>query len=418
MRITVALVAIAFMCCARNDKHILLEIVGLNKEDPNNFSLQVVKSDFKKDPFSKNTQDFELISKVDIHLNEIGATAINCDSFAELRTKLQKSFGEQKADLLLTKSQGVYRGTTFESTLALSAYYHLMEINKFARALGLLDDIQAGPLRVGLYGDIYSDDLSDFPFPSSDNALYVGSMDTMVFLPVGENEGLPVSMHEGVLAHEYHHRIFFYKVWVNNGDKRSWERYKDRYRIDRNPFITRSERLLSATDEGLADIFAIAYTGLSNYLCLSLTSEKGDEICRQRDVHGSFAQVASYDLLASSNAAKKKALGDCQQDSHNFMNPSYNYYCLATVIAKVLYEASNRDQEILREFTLPAINRSLSAIGEALSLGGDYDVDIFFEALAKESRVKNSDFHRRLCQQLLLRFSSLSLSGRIPSCKF
>lgn len=402
--------------CARLEAPLLLEIVGLDKENPTNYSLQIVKADPKDNPLLGRRNKVDLFSKISIHLNEIAINARTSSSFAELKNTLRQIFGGRPADLLFTESKGVYRGTNFESMLGLSAYYHLVEIGKFADALNLFDDFAAGPLRVSLYGDIYALASSDYPFPSNDNALYVGSVDTLVLLPLGENDGLPVPMHEGVLAHEFHHRIFFYEVWINKEDPRNWQRYQHRYAVDRDQYMTRSERLVAATDEGLADIFAVAYTGLPNYLCLSLTTKKGDEICSQRDLNGHYAEIATYDLLASSKAKHKKSLGTCQADSKNFQSSTYNYYCLATVIAKTLYEISDKEINKLKTQTLPAVNRSLPSIAEVLAQGLEYDVDIFFEALAKEMRTIDESAHKKLCQQLKKRFSSLIDRGKIPSC--
>lgn len=416
MRALIFLVMVAFLACAKNDGPIFTEVVALDPSNPINFALTIVKADPLNNIFSSPSDEIELSSLVKVRLSEIALSAQTSNSFAENRAKLRERFGGEPADLLYTKSDGVYRGATYESILGLSAYYHLVEIVKFAKKLSLLDDITLGPLRVSLLGEIYANKESLYPFPTNDNALYIGSADLMMLLPIGENDGLPVPMHEGVLAHELHHRIFFYRVWVNNENKESWQRYKARYQRKRDDQMTRSDRLLAATDEALADIFAIAYTGLANYLCLSLTTVNGDEVCKQRDLKGEFAQKATYDILAGKRAVKELR-GSCAVNSMNFTSQNFNYYCLATVIAKAIFEASNQDGEILRASAIPAISRSLQEIAQFLAQGKDYDLEAFWEAFAKESKIIDEDFHRRLCEQLATRFSSLISKGKVLSCK-
>ncbi|HXW60818.1 MAG TPA: hypothetical protein VEK06_04685 [Myxococcota bacterium] len=402
--------------CARDAEKILMEVVALNKNNPINFSLQVVEADPKDNPFSKDSDALELCSMMEVRLADISEVAKVSASFSELRSKLRERFGGKPTSLLVSKSDGIYRGSTYESILGLSAYYHLIEIMKFARKNELLKGLALEPLKVSLYGEIYATSLSDFPYPASDNALYIGSVDTLMLLPVGDNDGLPVPMHEGVLAHEFHHRIFFYKVFIHDEDKKSWARYKMRYEPKQNELHSRSERLLAATDEALADIFAVVYTKLPNYLCLSLTTTKGEEVCKQRDLNGDYAKNATYDVLAGRHVYLG-SLGSCGINSKNFTSANFNYYCLATVIAKALYESVGGNLRELENLMLPAINRSLITIAKTLAKGADYDIDIFFAALAEDVKSIDADLHHRLCEQLKIRFSSLVKKGRIPSCE-
>lgn len=404
------------LCCSPRRGPLLMEVVALDKENPLNFSLQVVEADPLNNPFSSESDTIELCSMMDVRLSDIAKVAEKAASFSELRSMLRGRFGGKPTELLVSSSNGILRGSSYESILGLSAYYHLIEISKFAKRAGLLEGFKAAPLKVSLYGSIFAHEDSDFPFPANDNALYIGSVDTMMLLPVGENEGLPVPMHEGVLAHEFHHRIFFYKVWINDGEKKSWQRYQARYNPHRSAEMTRSERLLAATDEALADIFAVVYTHLPNYLCLSLTTKKGEEVCEQRDLEGSFAHKATYDKLAG-RQGNQRALGSCGISSRNFTSPTFNYYCLATVIAKTLYDAAKGDIEIITHSFLPAVNRSLDTIARTLALGLEYDLDIFLEALAGELQSGDPTLQQQLCEQIKLRFSSLYEKSRIPSCE-
>lgn len=412
---SLALMGVFIFGCRNHDEQIFLEVVGLDKTSIGNYALQIVRADPNDNPIANKGSDLDLNSDVKIFLDEIPKVAKKTYSFRKLKDNLDQQFGGKPVSLLYSKKDGVYYGSTYESLLGLSAYYHLVEIIKFARSKSMLDDMDRGPLKISLYGEIYANRKNPFPYPTNDNALYIGSADVMMLLPLGDNDGLPVTMHEGVLAHEYHHRIFFNQVWINAGFDKSWRRYQARYDDKDSPSVLRSERLLSATDEGLADIFAVAYTGLPNYLSLSLTTGRGEQVSAQRGLEGRFAAIATYDALAKKNLPKY--FQDICSGSDNFTDKNFNYYCLATVIAKAIYETSGPDIEILKEKLLPAIFRSLSSIAKALSKGQDYDVHIFFEALANDLKVKETVLFERLCEQLMWRFSSLIYKGKIPSCK-
>jgi hypothetical protein len=393
----------------------LVEIVGLNPENPHEFSFQVVPVDPKNSPLDENAQDLVLIKGSEIHLSELAKIAKSSTSFSMLEEELDKSFGGDPVDLLVTESDGVYRATTYEALLSLSAYQHLLSIMKFAKELGLEQGLNLKKsLKLGLYADIYLSDDAVFPLANGDNALYIGSADMMVLLPISDNEGLPVSMHQGVLAHEYHHRLFFKRIWHNHESKKSWNRYQRRFFPGRSKQFNRSERLLTATDEALADLFAIAYTSLPDYLSLSLTTKRGDKIKNQRDLNGEFANSTTYEQLAFPNG-NRSLITRCG-NSKNFTTANYNFYCLATVIAKALYEASDRNIETMRNFTIKAVHEALEEVATKLANGEDYNVHLFFEPLARYAKQNNEAFYKALCHQLGLRFSFFKKSGRIPSC--
>ena len=130
--------------------------------------------------------------------------------------------------------------------------------------------------------------------------LISAAFNPIALFPIGENKGLPMSMNEGVLAHEYHHRLFFNQLWVNNNSEKRWHRYQARYN-QKKKIQKRSHILLSATDEALADLFAVAYTGLPNFMAASLTSDKARLINEERELEGAFATKATYEILATSN---------------------------------------------------------------------------------------------------------------------
>ena len=400
---------LVFASCSIDMKPYLIEIVGLDHSRSQNYSLQVVE-------VNKHSENFIYLSDVKIYQKDLAYAALTSRSFDEMRFNLQKNLGESSFEPLLTKSDGAYRANTFESLLILSALYHFENIRSFAEIRGFLQaEHNKKPLRVGIYGEIYATNSDALPAVSHDNAAYVGSADIVALFPLGENKGLPMSMNEGILAHEYHHRLFFNELWVNNNSPKRWLRYQARYKQKKKIIQKRAHILLSATDEALADLFAVSYTGLPDFMAISLTSPKAQLVNKQRELEGEFANKATYEALATSNLAPNLRKY-CAAKSRNFTNSQFNIYCLATVIAKVFFEACDKDTKKIGSIALPIIHSILPSLGEALDKNKPYDLDLFFEAVARASKKTHPTFHDKLCEQLSRRFVTLIISNRIPSC--
>ena len=146
-----------------------------------------------------------------------------------------------------------------------------------------------------------------------------------------------------------------------------WLRYKSRYNTKKNLIQKRSLILLSATDEALADLFAVAYTGLPNYMAVSLTTDKARLISEQRGLEGDFAEKTSYEDLLRSNL-EENLQRYCPAKSYNFTNSKFNIYCLATIIAKVFYEACDKNTSEIASIALPIIHSALPVIGDKIKI--------------------------------------------------
>jgi len=410
------LLVIFFMGCTVDKKPYFLEIVGLDRERPDNYSLRIVEVKKLPDFSSQNLANFIYLSDVKIYQRDLAYAALKSRSFDDMRNNLQTNFDKSPLEPLYAESNGVFRANTFESLLILSAFYHFENIRNFAQTRGLLHaDHDKKPLRVAIYGEIYATSTDAIPAVSHDNAVYVGSADIVALFPVGDSMGLPMSMNEGILAHEYHHRLFFNQLWVNNNSPKRWLKYQARYNQKRKVSQKRSHLLLSATDEALADLFAVAYTGLPDFMAASLTTKKTRLINEQRELEGEFAAKATYEALAMSNL-EPHLRKYCPAQSRNFTNAHFNIYCLATVIAKVFYEACDKDTKKLGSMALPLIHSVLPIIGNALEKNEPYDLDLLFEAAALASKKTHPIFHKKLCEELNKRFVTLIISNRIPSC--
>jgi hypothetical protein len=177
----------------------------------------------------------------------------------------------------------------------------------------------------------------------------------------------------------------------------------------------RSHLLLAATDEALADLFAVAFTGLPDFMKASLSDKKTRHINNQRAINHQFAEKITYDMLAHGHLSKKFKLY-CPEPSRNFTNANFNIYCLATLIAKTIYEACDKNTVLLGNYALPLIHRILPEIGENLEKNKSYNLEMLFELLASRSKKEHPVFHAQLCHELRARFSSLITKNRIKSC--
>lgn len=402
--------------CHKDSTLNLVEIVGLNPNNPREFSLQLASLSDGTDLSTLESNTLKFVARARLMQDLISAYAKESTSFTELAKSLQSSMMAQPLELDLATSDGISRGKTFESMLALSAFYHLDRVISFAKAhLDLDSEAHTAPLTVAVYGQILANEQYPFPMTMTDNAIYVGSADTIFLLPVGSENGLPLPMHEGVLAHEFHHRIFFKQIWANKEMSNLWPLFQSRYDQDQQRLSNRSRIILNGLDEGLADVFAVAFTGVPAYLSVSLTAEKSRKIKEQRDLDGRFAELATYDSLAKSKL-DNELLSMCAEDAVDFQNLKFNAYCLGTVIAKSIYEAADKNIANLAGVAVPVIAHSLTSVANKLNRSDDFELDVFLDAMAYNAATRSADFKRKFCAQIKSRFASLATIERIPSC--
>ncbi len=387
-----------------------LEIVGLDPESPTDFSLKIVEMTPEIDIANLRTKEFEFLNGIKIYQSDTSKIALASTSFAVLREKLRAHFLGEPINVQALLEHDIYRGEDFDSLLLLSSFYHLHQIIQFAKNSALA--MPARSLRVGFHGQIYLN-ANEPALRMEDNALYLGAADTIILFPVAKGQGLPMSINEGVLAHEYFHRIFFEKLWVDNPSPKLWSFFQARYTNSQD--LQRWQNLLTSLDEGLADLFAFAYTNNPNFLKLSLNQNSSERVIQLRNLKGDFAELATYDNL-SAGSLHKSLLNLCREPSRNFINPNFSPYCLGMVVAKSFYEASEANVLRVKTVVLPIINQALGDVSEALQEQREFDMDIFLAAVAKRAEKIDEPFYRKFCEQMRGRFQSLVNQGRIASC--
>ena len=330
------------------------------------------------------------------------------NSFDEMHTNLQKSLKAQTVKLDLEEVGDVYKANTFESLMLVSAYYAFEDIRQKAQTYLGFSSNAFKHLNVGLYPFLFSSKSTPSASLTQDNALYMPNTDSIFLLVAGNLDGLPLNMNIAAFAHEYFHRIFQKEVW----ESFNWNEFKaDKERVSFSDEELRSDKLLSATDEGLADLFAIAYTGDPYFLSLSMMnkSENLQNNKEIRNLDGEFSNIVTYEKLYKS--ILPKPWNNVCDNSYNFINPKFNHYCLGTLIAKTFYLAASNDIGYLRTNIMPLIHHGLKAIAKSIKNKKNYELAILLNAIAKKA---NGEVKENLCKAYRQKF--LNLIPRIPSC--
>jgi hypothetical protein len=291
-----------------------------------------------------------------------------------------------------------------------AAFAYAREAGDVSRASSDNDDERA---IVALFGSLVLSEFVPLPLISSDNAAYVPPIDGWLAFRAALQGGVPFGMHRGVIAHEFGHRLFFHNVFSTVD--RGFDAWKDTgLNSSEEPDEVRAQMLLKGVDEGLADVFAIASEADKDAIndAFALAGGLFEQEAGRRDVEGPFATVATYDNL-SAMTLDASLLEACGITSREF-GAAFNFYCIGTVLAATLWEASGRDAEVMRAEIEPAIIAALPAVGEALVNGVPFDVDVFLEPLVQA--LQPGARRAALCTAIAVRFQRLIAPDRIASC--
>jgi hypothetical protein len=333
------------------------------------------------------------------------------DSFEQMR---ERTRGDGGAPLNAAMS---YDGTRyiaddFDTLVYFSLFAAFERAWRFAEEIGDDSGATKDTALVGLSAQIVAADILPLPLITSDNAAYAAPLDAWLTLRVGSQDGVPFAMSGAILAHEFSHRLFHRNVYASEAAFATW-----RARLgEPDAAEQRATRILQGVDEGLADLFSIAATedigGLPRALTLAggRFADEGD----RRDIEGDFADAATYENLRDLTLDARE-LRRCNASGAEdiYSQASFNFYCLGTVVARTLWEASERDLVVLRTETLPAVRRGLARVGDALAGGRLFDVDVLLDAVAAE--LPPGAPRDRLCAAAAVRFSSLL--PQVASCR-
>lgn len=289
-------------------------------------------------------RDFSFDAEFRKQVNDVSAYPTIDDVVASAR----EASGGRVPEPLLSRRGDVIVAEDFDSLMMLSSWVAIERTFDLFVELGDPGGVGSEPLVVALYGRVHG--LLGFPAGGADNASYLALADTMFIEPTfwfGKLEGgLPLSANEGVIAHELGHRLFFY-AFYRRGAETTWRRDLV------ESFDNDDERILAGLNEGLADLVGVAVTGDAGFGNASLLSE-------ERDLDSAAVDDFTFEAMVDGTHPCNEGtpLGE----------EGFGIYCVGTVFALTVWEASNREPERLRTVLLPAITAALSDVGERTEL--------------------------------------------------
>ena len=268
---------------------------------------------------------------------------------------------------------------------------------------------------VGMFASVVLAPFLPVPLLTSDNAAYAAPIDGWLALRSAFQDGVPFSMHRGVIAHEFGHRLFFHNVFTSvAGGFSVWR--SDITETEPTAAEVREQMLLKGLDEGLADVFAISALGDKDTItrAFAVAGPVYAPEAARRDVEGDLAAVATYDRLRTLDLGDD-VLESCRltDAAENFEEP-FNFYCVGVVVAAAMWQTAEADPAILRSEVEPAVLQALPKIGEALVNDIAFDLDVFLEPFVGALPVGRR--RAAACEQVRARFRSLLDDGKVPSC--
>lgn len=346
---------------------------------------------------------------------KVNITDLNDIAKDDFESMIEHVRGDGGADLDARMSND---GTRYVADDYETLFYFSMFANfesAFAAATRFGDTSEATSRKgvVGMFASIQYDPLFPVTLLSTDNAAYAPPVDGWLALRSALQEGVPFAMHRGVISHEFGHRLFFMNAFRSvDGGFEVWR--ADSTNTEPTEDQLREQMLLKGTDEGLADVFAIAALEDKDAInrAFDIAGAVFAEEGPRRDVEGDFAAAATYDNL-STLTLDASLLQSCNLSTADF-RASFNFYCMGTVLATTLWEASGKDATVMASEIEPAVIRALPQIGEQLVNGAAYDLDLFLEPMAQE--LAPGAVRDGFCAAAAVRFESLVAAGRVPTC--
>lgn len=334
------------------------------------------------------------------------------DSFEEMRDESRGDGGEDMNPRMSFDGTR-YLSEDLTTLTYFTVFDELEEAWQFAESIGDESGATNEKALVGIDATVVAADLLPLPILTSDNAAYAAPLDAWLTLRVATQDGVPFAMAAPVIAHELHHRVFHRNVF---DDDAAFDLWRARV-LEQTDEQARATRILQGVDEGLADLFSLGATRDVDGLRRTFALAGGRFVpeADRRDLEGAFADAATYEALGKQTidddflrACNSSASGDL------YGQGGFNFYCLGTIVARALWDGSDRDVDVLRTETLPAVNRSLSAIGDALVGGALFDVDVFLEPFVAE--IAPGARREAMCVAMNDKFAELVAANRIPSC--
>lgn len=357
--------------------------------------------------------DFDVVGGLKMVGDAVLEAGRGADSDDELIERARATGGWHDVNAHLSFDGTRWVAEDFQTLTLFSAFAGLERAWRYAEDVGDDSGATGQHALVGLEASTVLSGTLPINLMTSDNAAYAAPLDSWLLLRVAVQDGVPFAMSADILAHEYGHRFFHKNVY---DDERAFAFFKKGF-TEMTDLEQRASRLARGVDEGLADLFSLGVTGevqgvprVFEAAGPLFAPESG-----RRDLEGGFADVATYQNLRDLTL-DSELLDGCGASAQGdlFSQASFNHYCLGTVLARSLWDASGRDVEVLRGDVQPAVRRALSRMAENIAASDDFDVDLLLEPVAAE--LPPGARRDAACAAFRDKFGVLVDEGRVPTC--
>lgn len=306
------------------------------------------------------------------------------------------SFQGSVAEPHLTNAGGVCVPQDVPSSLALNAYAQFERLEVFENELGTKDQI-TWPRKVGV--EIL---LKGRPFDVQNNAHYYGQQDVITLVPYTISSELPVSLNQGIVAHEHFHAHFQAQV-VRYLNRNLGVSVEDLERSDSSSPEGLNNFVLRGWNEGLADFFAVTYTGSPNFFAASVKAPGRDvRLDIARFLTGDDFQAMAKNLTSSSTEKQ-------------FLNLTANAYGQGALLARLMWRLSRQSDGSPKAF-LSRVMKRLPQLAVALALDYKTRVKSFSDVLPL--LLKDETLSTQSCNQLRVAGGNEMVSQEFTQCAF
>lgn len=256
----------------------------------------------------------------------------------------------------------------------------------------------------------------DIPFmvPPFDNAAYNPMTDSFILVPHLYAEGVPLAAAQGVIAHEFGHRVFQHNVLNAHGSP--WL----------NMTTDQDLLVLLGLNEGAADVFTVAMMQDPDFLRPSVaagpnTHQGMHRLADQRQFGGPLAEVMTWQSLLAGehpdDCGDPLIEGDLDEDE--LATYVFNFYCVGTLSAQVMWEAAGRDTRVLRDELAPSFRRGLFLLRERqVTLDEEGEAPLFTVAsyLDAIASALPDAYRPAWCDAATVRFAPVVDATSVPAC--
>lgn len=392
-----------------------LSACGPNKAPPVQMVIDVQTTSGKYEPKAVTFNTLTDVVAMKGRVAELigGARIVISDSDPQRQNDTGPLTDEQLANILLknkglpvsasyVEKDGVLWPADFHTWNMASAYYNFEKAFEFFQGLGIPQDEMT--TATVYYFPEYIDG-SNGTSPVVTNALFYSPVQAFLLLPydpvVAQQEGVPLAMNFGIVAHEYSHRIFNKRVYDGQGLPAPLSNW------DGAP-----ANILKAVDEGLADWNGWGATCTSLFGCntrfleASLGSAAADARDMQRNdkclTSGLVAQVSSYTTPQFTQAGL--------------------HYQLGTILASSLWHAAQTTEQlgviqraVLASYNDPTLTEGFEQrIQENINTPENFTLPVVLRSILQHSQ-GSSAVVGALCGEFQDRFKLTSAD--LPECQ-